>query len=315
LILTFSGCANKPTFPEATITDSIESITKDLYDLETTGRVAGETIGVMLYVDTMLDETKTTIPPEVHEKLGNLTQVVTRIALSTDAEVEFIVVAMRGEDELMELRLVRYVDDIKKAHTEALAITESMNRTLFQQARYDLTAAQTEPFPLDRMTMEEFLTQQILQRTRFAKAKTEEEEEAPETPGMPTELFDGRFAHTVGGGTFEFSVLTFQPAKSQENLLKILQNARDVLGGYKFEPFNWVIIRDLLTGQKITLDRHTLMSFWNKEISEEEILSTHVSQDIAQGQVFQNALEIFGLKTTESEAPTESEVELIGDEQ
>jgi len=311
LILTFSGCAPKATFPSATITDSIKEISKESYDLDVTARLSGKTVGVLLYLETMLDETGTQIPPEVHQMLGNLTQVITRVALSTDAELDFVVIAMRGQKEMMELRLVRSIDDIKKAHTEALSITESMNRSLFQQSRYDLGLAEADPFPLPDIRLEDFLAQQILQRIRFAKAKDEGEEDAP-APAIPTELYDGRFSRDIGGGTFEVSILNFQPEKSHENLLKTLRTVRDVLGGYQYEEYNWVIIRDLLTAKKITLDRNTVKSFWDKEITEEEIIDGFLTADVGQAQVFKNALEVFGF--TQAEQESESKSELVGDE-
>ena len=163
--------------------------------------------------------------------------------------------------------------------------------------------------------MPDFLVAQIIQRARFLKPKEETEEAPAEAQAIPTELFDGRFAPNIGGGAFEISILNFSPEKSDETLVKTLQVVRDVLGGYQYEDYNWVVVRDLLTARKLTLDRNTIESYWKKKITAEEILESYLQDDVGQAQVFKNALEVFGFtQPTTTEEPSETEAELIGDE-
>src|SRR3989338_4741106 len=81
--LFFNGCVSNYTYPADKVPQSIESICKQDYNLQVSARVVGKTVGALFYVDELIDA-KGQIPKEVHESIGKILQVVSRVALSTE---------------------------------------------------------------------------------------------------------------------------------------------------------------------------------------------------------------------------------------
>ncbi len=281
-----SGCSTKPTFPGEQISDSVVKVAKDLYKLDVEVHLNERTLGVQWTGEALLDEAGKSLSKEVNEVIGNLSSVVSRVALSTDRPIDFIVVAARGVKESMELRIVRRMDDIRRAQAEALPMGESMNRTLFLQTPFD--PAKLEEFDTHHWTLEEFLAKQMLQRVRISKPSD------PANP-IPSELYDGKFLidekdHRI----FEFSVLAFKQENARENVLTVLRMVRDVLMAYRYDEFDQVIIRDLISNQRLVIGKSTMKIFEAKKITEDELLSTRMVKDSTQPNAFKNALEVFG---------------------
>ncbi len=298
VLITLSGCAVEPSFPGSQIEEKIKSICKELYGLDVLSQNVGGTIGAMLYLDSMLDEAGTQIPKDIHEKLGNLTSVVSRVALSTEQEINFIVVGIRGRAEGIELLIIRNIHDIKKAQTEALSITESMKRTVFKQSRYDVTDPKGEVFELKDLSLEDFVVQQILQRVRYSdddKPKKKKAEEEEPTPEAPQELFDGRHIKTSEGTTFDLSLLSFDTNNSLSKLQQMLMHSKDVFEGYKFKDYDKLIVRDLLNGRKVEIDKQTMDMYISKQITIESIMDQYLEMDTNRSSMFKNALEVFGV--------------------
>jgi len=291
LSLSLSGCSSTVTFPGDKLAESIEEICKNLYNMDAIARVSGGTIGVMLYVDNILDETGTAMEKEIQETLGNLSLSITRVALSTDREVNFTIIAIRGIEEQFEIRVIRYVTDVKKAQTEALSITESINRTVYIQSRYEPVAEGEDLFDMEEIKYEFFLAQQIIQRAR--QYRTKETEDAQE-PQVVNELFDGRYFETAQGNSFEFTIVSFDKTEPGERLLKFLRVTKDVILGYGFEHYKHVTIRDLMGRQKLVVGKSTLELYSENKISEDQILQSNMSQDLKYSAAFANALEMMG---------------------
>lgn len=284
-----SGCSNEPTFPEDKIMESIVSISKDLYGAEVIAADVGNTIGLLYYTDTIVNETGTAISQEVSEKIGQLSQVVTRVGLSTNKDVQFTVVAVRGRKEGLELKIIRYLDDIKRAYAEALSTTESMARTVFDQLQYDRAAAEEKTYKLEPLTLEQFLTFQVLQRVRYST--TPDKETA--TTGMPQVLFDGTFREADDGKRFfEFSILTLEKEQAVQNIRNLLEMLRDVIPGYQYSAYDFVIIRDLLNLKILRLDRGDLELYQKNKIGSEDLIK-QLKADTDRSKLFKEALEVF----------------------
>ncbi len=288
-VVLLGGCENKPTFPGDQAASSVEKINHDVFKLESQADLKGRTLGVLWTTDSILDEAGKSISKNVNEIIGNLSQAVVRVALSTDRPIDFIVVAVRGLKEEMELRVVRSVDDVRRAQAEALSVTESMNRTLFQQLPVDApTGVPAKPFDTGEWTLEEFLSKQVLQRVRMSKPVD------PQNP-MPTELYDGKyFKDEKNNRVFEFSILTFKQENSKDNILDVLRTVRDVIVGYQYDNFDQIVIRDLIHNRRLVIGRSTMKIFEAKQISEEDLLKTRLVSDTGRPSAFKNALEVFG---------------------
>jgi len=169
-----SGC--KPTYPKTKVSDSVIKLCRDEYNTEVTVKTVGKTLGVYMPVHNLLD---ISLKPseESSEKLGNVLHVVSRVALSTDADLEFItLVARDSEISGFELILTRYVEDIKRFMAEDISRGEYIKRMLLE-TKLDPTILlsnlvskekkerlEKEEFSIEEVHLPEFLAKQISRR-------------------------------------------------------------------------------------------------------------------------------------------------------
>jgi len=174
LMVMSSGC--KPTYPKAKVSDSVIKLCRDEYNTEVVVRTVGRTLGVYMPVHNLLDSS---LKPseESFERLGNVLHVLSRVALSTDADLEFItLVARDSEISGFELILTRYVEDIKRFMAEDISRGEYIKRMLLE-TRLDPTILlsnlvskekkerlESEEFSIEEVHLPEFLAKQISRR-------------------------------------------------------------------------------------------------------------------------------------------------------
>ncbi len=304
MLFSFIGCGPKHTYLSGTLTKAVESILIDEQDLTAEAQVAGKTLGAVLYLDTLIDPSGQ-VPKEVHEKMGQVMQAVTRVALSTDQPIDFLQVFIRDLKQGNELIVTRSMDDTRRANAEALGVEESINRTVFTQGHYEskpgtpkahLDPGQGEPevdlvpgipeFHLKEVTLEAFLADQIAQRIRFSFAK--DSQEAAENPLV---LADGSVHESPDGlRHFYFSMIGFKSKEASSNISGMLKIVNDVFGGYEFTGYATVELRDYLNRQKLVVERQVLEDFRNKKITEKEILDRYLTES----QSVQEAFKLFG---------------------
>jgi hypothetical protein len=177
IIFISSGC--KPTFPKTKISDSIIRLCRDEYNTEVRVKTVGKTLGVYMPVDNLL--TSALQPSEgSFEKLGNVLQVISRVALSTDADLEFITLVARDTKiPGFELVLTRYVEDIKRFMVGDISRGEYIKRMLLETRidpkvlLLDLTLKdkeekkeqpESEEFSIEEVHLSDFLAKQISRR-------------------------------------------------------------------------------------------------------------------------------------------------------
>jgi len=174
LMFMSSGC--KPTYPKIKVSDSIIKLCRDEYNTEVKVKTIGKTMGVYMPVDNLLDSS---LQPseESFEKLGNVLHVLSRVALSTDADLEFItLVARDSKISGFELILTRYIEDIKRFMVGDISRGEYMKRMLFETRLDPLVLLsnlaskdkkeqpQREEFSIEEVHLPDFLAKQISRR-------------------------------------------------------------------------------------------------------------------------------------------------------
>lgn len=284
-----AGCGPKYTYPAATVPKAIESICQKENQLFVEARVVGKTAGALLYTGDLIDA-QGQVPKEVHEKMGKVMQAVTRVALSTDLELDFCKVILRDTQSDNELSITRSIDDIKRANADAIGIEESINRTLFGQGKYKrLEPMQTgvrPAFVLEDVRMETFLVEQIVQRIRFNFSKDSKDEFV-----NAFALVDGNYGVYDGKRTLRFSVIGLKSSDDPHStVLNVLKVANTVLAGYKFNAFDSIEIQDYLNRLKLVLDRQTLNDYQAKKIDDSQILERFLTES----QSIQEAFKLFG---------------------
>ena len=290
-VFALSGCGPKYTYPADSVPKSIEDITQKENHLEVTARVVGKTAGALITIDDLVDD-KGQIPKEVHEKMGQIMQAVTRVSLSTSREIDFCAVVIRDRSQLNELTVTRSLDDTKRANSDAIGVEESINRTLFGQGKYQPSAGGEKDFVLKEVKLENFLAEQIAQRIRFNFSK----EPKDEASAQAFVLVDGLYDPAPEAKRFRFAMLSLKAAEPRETMTNVLRTVRDVLGGYRFTDFNEIEILDYLNRQKLTISQKTMADYIAKKISEPEIMDRHLTES----QSIQEAFKLFGFNLANS---------------
>lgn len=266
-----SGCWAKYSYPADKVPKAVEDICKKEYSLDTRARVVGRTIGVVTMTDSLKDAAGQ-VSPAVHDLMGKVMQVVTRVALSTDLPLDYVSVIVRDIKSNQQLSITRSMDDTRRAQADMIGIEESINRTLFGQSAYKrLPGAAEAPLVLKDVRKEDFLAAQIAQRIRFAFAK-DKKEEAAVTPESIV-LADGHYDTSHGHRTFVFAIVALSQKPADEILLTVFDIIDGVLDGYKFTSFDRIEVQDYLNRRKLVVDRQTLMLYRQNKLTDEDLLN------------------------------------------
>ncbi len=285
-MFTLSGCGPKYSYPADSVPKAIEEISLNEYKLEVKARVTGKTVGAFVTLDSLTDE-KGQVPKEVHEAMGKILQVVTRVSLSTDLQVDFCTVVLRDKKQGNELVVTRSLDDIRRAHADAIGIEESINRTLFGQARQEAkTADPVDAYALEEMTKEKFLAEQMVQRIRFHFSKDAKGELSLQN----FVLVDGNFEVKDGRREFHFAVIALKADDPRKLVLDIFKVVNGVLTGYQFTNYDLLEIQDYMNRQKLVVGREAVLDYQAKKLTDEELLKKF----LVESQSIQEAFKLFG---------------------
>lgn len=125
-------CAcNRPTYPANRVAQSVEELIKKEYGMDGTARVAGQT----LYLDIHLAGLATTDTKKlsaVMEHIQGAVLTVTRVALSTDAPITFLVVTGNDPAWQIGLRIVEHLQDVKDYFYQRISRSDYEGRMIFE---------------------------------------------------------------------------------------------------------------------------------------------------------------------------------------
>lgn len=107
-----SGCA--PTYPKGKFKESIIRICKSEYKLDVKVGMKGKTVVIYLPLPDLIDFTFA-ITKSASEKINDVILSVTRVALSTDAQVDFYcIIAHDIRIPEIQIVIIKSVDDVKR---------------------------------------------------------------------------------------------------------------------------------------------------------------------------------------------------------
>lgn len=123
-----TGCS--PTFPKEKIQDSVIDLCKREYDVSVSAKLAGNTVAVYLPVENLFDAVLN-IDTKASKKINDVILGVSRIALSTDAKIDFyVVIAQDPRMPEVEIVYIRYVDDVKRFFLSDISRDEYAKRAV-----------------------------------------------------------------------------------------------------------------------------------------------------------------------------------------
>lgn len=191
---------------------------------------------------------------EMTDKLRNILTTVGRVLLSADKAPEFFALWSSDINIGLDYIIMGNVMDIKKSYGGDMPSTELNKRYVMKfglntQAIKDASGSHLKFY---NITLPDFLTQQMVQRLTV-KLQAEELKN-----NFKIEKIDGIF--NDGAFILEYSAKSLEPAKPFDIMKEFLNIVNYCVKAYDFRDFSRVEINDLLTGDRMILDKATLYS-------------------------------------------------------
>lgn len=247
LMVGLSSChwKMKPTFPASQIAENLRKMCRQDYKLSVESRHAGQTLQAVVWKVGLFngkDFALQGMRKEAADTLDHVFLCATRIALSTDASLDFIEVKVADVLTGSSITLWRYVPDIRDSMYQRIGDTEYFNRLVIdvdaglplRQGRRSGSTAVTAGTSWDKpMTLAEFLARQIISRAR---------KEGGETLRAHADLSEPA---TLGVVIDNWSSIEDEgPEHAAKVTDSVYKSAQEVLKGYRFNGFRGLILRD-----------------------------------------------------------------------
>lgn len=262
LALLSAGCDNRPTYPKARLTASLQDILQDEHLLRPAVRLIDHTLAVQVeYPDTLAqNETQVGIGPAFDEAARKVLTALHRVLLSTDAQLQFYVVLL-SDPKIpgAYLTIVRYVDDIRRANANMLDTPEMFARTVFELDVMGATPLTLDQYIPRDIQLEEFLSWQLARRIQSALADELAVRGVADVGRCGGRFENGEFAFTLNVAPRTNAPL--DDATVQKAFEVSTNVIAKVLSGYRFESFDAVRLIHPATGRTLLLPKARLEPF------------------------------------------------------
>jgi hypothetical protein len=258
LSVALSGCESGPTYPKATVAESVHALLKE-DGLESSVRFVDHTLGVQIsYPDSLMQtEASLGLGPQFQEAARKVLTAIHRVALSTDADIRFYVLLLSDPHAPGGyLTMVRYLDDVKRANANMIDSPEMFARTIFELSYAGATPVTIDQYVPRDIKLEEFLSWQLARRIQYALA-----DELKPAGVMSVGRCGGRFED----GAFDF-LLDVAPATGgaldEQMLNQVFEVSTGViakvLDSYRFDHYDAVKLSHPMSGRNIILPKARL---------------------------------------------------------
>lgn len=251
-----AGCA--PSYPALQVPTALQEICRKEHGLNVQVRVIDKTLTVYApALQDLLTFEDDSEEPRLGDAVNDLIQSVHRVALSTDLPLEFYLVVMRDAVWPIEFKLVRSLEDVRRADAYAIPWMELNARSLqdFRQVAPD-TPSDTD---LERpVTLRQFASDQIRQRLEQRWAAdglfaAEALQQAQLTPPVTVRWDEGVLLVTVHILFRLADQATPQRVVAEAQLREALKIIAHVVKAYQLTNVRDVIVRYTPTGQSLQL--------------------------------------------------------------
>jgi len=124
-----TGC--EATYPKETLSDSIIALCRKEYDIEIKAEKIGKTLAIYIPLPSLLSITLG-INKDSMDKIQDVLLSTSRVVLSTDAGIEFYcIIAQDIRMPEIQVIIIKYVDDVKRAFFYDISRGEYFKRTIF----------------------------------------------------------------------------------------------------------------------------------------------------------------------------------------
>ncbi|MCB4792307.1 MAG: hypothetical protein LHV68_10550 [Elusimicrobia bacterium] len=162
LVFMFNGC--KPSYPKGQIEESLSKVLKKEYNIDS--KVVLKTNTLYLDINLLgLTSTEVKALSDVLKTVQNAMLTITRIALSSDAKVEYMVVNVKDPAWKLSLKLVQRMDDVKSLLYQRISRSDYEGRFILEINKSDnFEAGELEKNPL---SMNEFIGRLIVSQVNM----------------------------------------------------------------------------------------------------------------------------------------------------
>lgn len=261
LYVNLSGCQNslEPTFKEENIPYLVKQICKDEYKLDVITQRTETTLWIYVPLAKILDKDYgkkegAFFDEELTDKLRNILSTVGRVVLSSDKAPEFFALWASDINIGLDYIIIGNVLDIKKAYAESLPFTE-LNKRYVMKFTVNPEAVQDTAgrhLKLYNIRLPDFLAQQMVQRISV------EFQGEGLKKYFKVEKIDGIFNNDAF--ILEYSIKPLaKPDKTIDVTKEILSTITYCIKIYDFQDFSRVEINDLVTQEKLVLNKAAIL--------------------------------------------------------
>lgn len=257
IYLNLIGCQGpiKPTYKEEDIPHLVKRISKQEYNLEVTTKRTATTLWIYAPLSKILDKDYGIIENKIFDeemvnKLRNILTTIGRVLISSDNAPEFFALVASDINLGLDYTIIGNVLDMKKSYAEFIPWTEANRRYVVKlkvepQAIGDITGKHLQAYDVK---LPDFLVEQIAQRIG-AQFQEEGRKEY-----FKVEESKGRFSDNTL--ILEYSIeQIFKPDKEIDIKNEILDIITYCIKTYEFRDFSLLEITDLVTQNKLILNR------------------------------------------------------------
>ena len=162
-MLLTTGCG-EVTYPKETLKETIIKLCAEEYKMDVDVNITGKTLAIYLPLADLFSLTLS-LSEGAEEKIQDVLLSASRVALSTDAEIEFYcIIAQDIRIPEIQLVVIKYVDDVKRAFYHDISRGEYFKRTIIDMN--ENPQARKEKAIMDvfaKMEVEEDLQKKILE--------------------------------------------------------------------------------------------------------------------------------------------------------
>ena len=132
LILLFSlyGCGGV-SYPKGDIIDSLKALVKKECGAESEAFIVGRTLYLDMPLEGLTSKDQSKVNDEV-KKMQTAIMAITRVTLSTDADVKYMVVNAFSPDKSVLFRILQNIDDVKSYLYMRISRGDYQSRSLFE---------------------------------------------------------------------------------------------------------------------------------------------------------------------------------------
>lgn len=152
LLLCLSACG-KPTYRSDKLAESVRDICRKEYKFDVSAHLAGRTLYAVIEPQALVGA-DLGLDRKTVERLYDTLLTVTRVALSTDAPIDYLVVRAKDANTGATLTLLRYVPDIKYYFYMRISRSDFEKRGILE---IDAADAKEDPDAFHDITRTEFM--------------------------------------------------------------------------------------------------------------------------------------------------------------